>query len=224
MSASASEIFAGAVQDYNRGIVLGGQTFGKGTVQSLFPLSKGQLKATTAKYYRVSGQSTQNKGVVPDMEYPSIFNPEDMGESSLPEALEWDKIRPIPYQKYYKLASVIPILKEKHIYRSKPTQDYQYLLDRKARNKELRERKTVYLSEEKRRKELEEAEQWRLKLENALRLSKGKPLLEKLSDLDEDEALGGHSSKINVDDPLLVEASEVMIDFIEALGKNLATL
>ena len=73
LSASASEIFAGAIQDYNRGLVLGGQTFGKGTVQSLMPLSKGQLKATTAKYYRISGQSTQNKGVIPDLEYPDVF-------------------------------------------------------------------------------------------------------------------------------------------------------
>ena len=223
LSASASEIFAGAIQDYNRGIVLGGQTFGKGTVQSLLPLSKGQLKATTAKYYRISGQSTQNKGVIPDLEYPSLFSADDFGESSLPEAMAWDRINSIPYQTYYKMDALMLLLKNKHTVRNRMSQDYQYFLDRRGRSKEIREKKTISLSEQKRKKELEEADQWRLELENNLRLSKGKPPLEKLSDLDEDEAEEAHltQTEIDVDDPLMIEAGEVVVDFIELLVKNI---
>ena len=223
LSASASEIFAGAIQDYNRGIVLGGQTFGKGTVQSLLPLSKGQLKATTAKYYRISGQSTQNKGVIPDLEYPSFFSADDFGESSLPEAMAWDSINSIPYQTYYKMDDFMMSLKNKHNVRNSMSQDYQYFLDRRERSREIREKKTISLSEQKRKKELEEADQWRLEWENNLRLSKGKPPLEKLSDLDEDEAEEAHltQTEIDVDDPLLVEAGEVVVDFIELLVKNI---
>ena len=220
MSASASEIFAGAIQDYNRGIILGGQTFGKGTVQSLLPLSKGQLKATTAKYYRISGQSTQNKGVLPDLEYPGIFSVDDFGESSLPEAMAWDRINSIPYQTYYKMDDLLLLLKNKHIVRNRMSQDYQYSLKRRERSNEMRQKKIVSLSEQKRRKELEEADQWLLELENTLRLTKGEPPLEKLSDLNEDKADDAHSSAIDVKDPLLVEAAEVVVDFVELLKKN----
>ncbi len=220
MSASASEIFAGAIQDYNRGIILGGQTFGKGTVQSLLPLSKGQLKATTAKYYRISGQSTQNKGVLPDLEYPGIFSVDDFGESSLPEAMAWDRINSIPYQTYYKMDDLLLLLKNRHIVRNRMSQDYQYSLERRERSNEMRQKKIVSLSEQKRRKELEEADQWRLELENTLRLTKGEPPLEKLSDLNEDKADDAHSSAIDVKDPLMVEAAEVMVDFVELLKKN----
>lgn len=222
LSASASEIFAGAIQDYNRGVILGGQTFGKGTVQSLLPLSKGQLKATTAKYYRISGQSTQNKGVIPDLEYPDLFSGDDFGESSLPGAMAWDRINSIPYQTFYKMDDLMLLLKNRHISRNRMSQDYQYLLDRRERNKEIRQKKTVSLSEQKREEELEVADQWRLELENSLRLSKGEPPLEKLSDLDEDETDDAHSSQdIDVNDPLMVEAAEVMVDFVELLKRNI---
>ena len=84
LSASASEIFAGAMQDYGRALVIGGQTYGKGTVQSIQPLNHGQLKLTLAKFYRVSGQSTQNQGVIPDIKFPSLYDGRDIGESKLP--------------------------------------------------------------------------------------------------------------------------------------------
>ena len=83
LSASASEIFAGAIQDYGRGIVIGSQTFGKGTVQTLVPLNRGQLKITAAKFYRVSGQSTQHQGILPDIVFPEVYDSERVGESSL---------------------------------------------------------------------------------------------------------------------------------------------
>ena len=99
----------------------------------------------------------------------------------------------------------------------------EYYLDRRKRSKEIREKKIISLSEQKRKKELEEADQWRLELENKLRLSKGKPPLEKLSDLDEDEAEEAHltQTEIDVDDPLMIEAGEVVVDFIELLVKNI---
>jgi carboxyl-terminal processing protease len=93
LSASASEIFAGAMQDYHRALIIGGQTFGKGTVQTIQPLNHGELKLTLAKFYRVSGQSTQHQGVLPDIDYPSIIDTKEIGESALPEAMPWDTIR-----------------------------------------------------------------------------------------------------------------------------------
>ena len=99
-SASASEIVAGAIQDYQRGIVLGQRTFGKGTVQSLESISKGQVKITESKYYRIDGSSTQNKGVLPDIELLSTWDIETVGESSYPTALEWDTVRPYRHKKF----------------------------------------------------------------------------------------------------------------------------
>jgi len=87
LSASASEIFAGAIQDYQRGLVVGDQSFGKGTVQTLVPLTEGQLKLTESKFYRISGDSTQHRGVIPDIEFPSLFDQKDIGESSLEHAM-----------------------------------------------------------------------------------------------------------------------------------------
>ena len=89
LSASASEIFAGAMQDYHRALILGGQTFGKGTVQTIQPLNHGELKLTLAKFYRVSGQSTQHQGVIPDITYPDVMDTKDIGESALPAALPY---------------------------------------------------------------------------------------------------------------------------------------
>jgi carboxyl-terminal processing protease len=222
MSASASEIFAGAIQDYKRGVILGEQTFGKGTVQSLLPLDQGQLKTTTAKYYRISGQSTQHKGIIPDLEYPSLYSFEEIGESALPEALAWDQINSIPYQTYYKIDDNMMLqLKNMHMERNKASLDYQYLLDRRERNEEMRQKKEMSLSEQTRKKERDEAESWLLQLENKLRLSKGEPPLEKISDIQEEEMIDApHGSDEAKDDPLLTEAGEVLVDFIN-LGKDI---
>ncbi len=100
MSASASEIFAGAIKDYHRGIIVGTQSFGKGTVQELKPLGDGKLKLTSAKFYRVSGKSTQHRGVLPHISFPKIYKPDETGESSLDGALPWDTIPSIPFQAY----------------------------------------------------------------------------------------------------------------------------
>ncbi len=222
MSASASEIFAGAIQDYNRGIIIGEDTFGKGTVQSLLPLPKGELKATTAKYYRISGISTQHKGVVPDLYYPSFYSFDNIGESSLPEALPWDKINSIPYQTYYNMDDIVPVLKRLHNARNSKSLDYQYVLDRRKRNEMMTGKKEISLSEKTRIKEREEADKWRLDLENTLRLSKGEPSVAKISDLHEEEGLDPHSAKVDVKNPEVLEAGEVVVDFIELLEKKTA--
>jgi len=222
MSASASEIFAGAIQDYNRGIIIGEQTFGKGTVQSLLPLSKGQLKATTAKYYRISGKSTQNKGVLADLDYPSVYNAEEIGESSLPEALPYDQVNSIPYQTYYKMEDLLPKLSEKFTSRMKNNPDYEYVLARKKRIEEMSSKKEISLSEPLRMQESKEADQWRLDLENKLRFSKGEPPLKSLTELNDDESAGPHDSEIDIKNPVIVQAAEVTVDFIELLTGSMA--
>ncbi|MDX1408485.1 MAG: carboxy terminal-processing peptidase, partial [Saprospiraceae bacterium] len=98
-SASASEIFAGAMQDYGRALIVGDQTYGKGTVQTLLDLNHGKLKMTNAKFYRVSGSSNQNLGIVPDVDMPSLIDKADVGESSLPNAMPWDEIDSARYQR-----------------------------------------------------------------------------------------------------------------------------
>ena len=114
-SASASEIFAGAIQDYKRGIVIGHRTFGKGTVQRLDDLSAGQIKITESKFYRVSGSSTQAKGIEPDIELPSSWDIEETGESALDESLPWDTIRPIRHRIYNLNDIAIKLASENHI-------------------------------------------------------------------------------------------------------------
>ena len=217
MSASASEIFAGAIQDYRRGLIVGEQTFGKGTVQSLLPLSRGQLKATTAKYYRISGKSTQNKGVEPDLYYPSLYSVHQIGESTLPEALPWDKINSIPYQTHYPLENLMPRLQKQHTDRNMSSMDFQYFLDRRERNEKMSKKKEVSLSIKIRKQERQEADQWRLDLENGLRFSKGEPPLKDISELKEEVAKEPHNSKVDANDPLVLEAGEIMLDLIEVL-------
>lgn len=106
LSASASEILAGVIQDYDRGLVIGSQTFGKGTVQRMIELSHGHLKFTEQKYYRVSGESTQNKGVEPDISIPFVFNDEEIGERSYENSLPYNFIDPIFYRSFNKVENI----------------------------------------------------------------------------------------------------------------------
>src|SRR5690606_28070916 len=114
MSASASEIFAGAIQDYGRGLVVGSQTFGKGTVQAVRPLNHGQLKITQSKFYRVSGGSTQHRGVIPDIEIPSRIDKSRIVEDALDHALPWDQIEAVPHSRYFDFSGVIDELRKRH--------------------------------------------------------------------------------------------------------------
>ena len=211
LSASASEIFAGAIQDYGRGIIIGSQTFGKGTVQTLIPLNRGQLKVTAAKFYRVSGQSTQHQGIIPDIEFPEIYDIHRIGESSLDDAMPWDMIQPAAFSGDDEIQPLLPALRTRHNDRVASDPEFDYLLALATKSRENAERTRLSLNEDRRRAENAEDDKWRLDLENALRKAKGEPELASLDELDElefdDEAPAD-------DDPLLVEAGEILLDLI----------
>jgi carboxyl-terminal processing protease len=187
LSASASEIFAGAIQDYQRGLIIGGQTFGKGTVQTLIPLNRGQLKMTQAKFYRVSGQSTQHQGVIPDIEYPEIYDHDEIGESSLEDALPWDVIRPTRFRRDAAIAPLLSMIETRHSSRVADDPEFAYLNDLLERNRERNARDLVTLKESERRAEQQEDEDWRLALENRRREALGKSPVASLDELEEVE-------------------------------------
>ncbi len=169
-SASASEIFAGAIQDYGRGVVLGEPTFGKGTVQNLIDLDDlsrsdngrlGQIKLTMAQFYRIAGGSTQAKGVVPDISLPTAGDPADFGESALDFALPWGEIDPADFRPMADLSGLIEMAYERHRERLDTDEELLDLLQEIADWEETRDRTTVSLNEEVRRAEMEENEQRR---------------------------------------------------------------
>ena len=184
LSASASEIFAGAIQDYGRGIIVGEQSFGKGTVQSLVPLQEGQLKITESKFYRVSGGSTQHRGVVPDINYPSLFDPEKIGESALDNALAWDQIAPTRFNRYNNYDTIIPTLASLHNARAANDPDYQFLQDQVDLAQGARAISVLPLQQSSRIAMRDAQEALALAIENKRRLSKG---LEPLETLDTDD-------------------------------------
>ena len=138
-SASASEIFAGAIQDYQRGIVIGQKTFGKGTVQNLYPLDRysryqskkgfGQLTLTIAKYYRVTGSGTQNIGVIPDIELPSFINAEVIGEETKSNTLPWDQIVKLDFKTQHELSSVLSIVEDSFLSRKENNLALKFLIE-----------------------------------------------------------------------------------------------
>ena len=138
-SASASEIFAGAMQDYQRGIVIGQKTFGKGTVQNLYPLDRysryqskkgfGQLTLTIAKYYRVTGSGTQNIGVIPDIELPSFINAEVIGEETKSNTLPWDQIVKLDFKTHHELSSVLSIVEDSFLSRKENNLALKFLIE-----------------------------------------------------------------------------------------------
>ena len=220
LSASASEIFAGAIQDYQRGLIIGSRTFGKGTVQTLVPLNRGQLKITAAKFYRVSGQSTQHRGVLPDIEFPDLYDADHIGESSLDGAVLWDQIRPAAYAQTGSIGPALPQLRRRHAERIAEHPDFVYLRALTERIERNSAKKHLSLNEQERLRQQAEEEAWRLDLENALRLAKGEPPLESLDALDdEDEAVAAEEDLAPVEDPLLVEAGEVLLDLMNFGGQ-----
>ncbi len=214
LSASASEIFAGAIQDYGRGLIVGSQTFGKGTVQTLIPLHRGQMKITAAKFYRISGQSTQHQGVIPDVNLPELYDTKLIGESSLDDALPWDMIQPALYHRTGDFQNVLPQLRSLHDRRVEQDPDFAYLRDLMTKADETSARTHVSLNEAIRRKEQIEEDNWRIALENGLRKVKGKPLITSMDDLEkENEAL--EPAKIPPeDDALLRETGQILVDYV----------
>jgi len=233
-SASASEIFAGAIQDYQRGIVLGGQTFGKGTVQEIIPMDYGQVKLTRSKFYRISGESTQHRGVIPDITFPDFYDAyEDIGESSLDGALPWDTVRPVEYRPYLAIQALLPELQTRHAERAESSPDFIYLRDQIERTRVIRQREQLSLNEVKVKEEREESRRTEFDAENMRRLLKGLPLNEWVADLneeDDEESLIANDDTASPDepeeeatedegDPLLLESGRILADFI-ALNAN----
>ncbi len=227
LSASASEIFAGAMQDYQRAIIVGDRSFGKGTVQTLIPLTEGQLKITESKFYRISGESTQHRGVVPDVEFPSIYDTEEIGESSLDHALNWDNISPIRHTIYGDLAPILPTIQSQFRERSGRNPDFIFLKDQVALAQQTREIKALPLQESARIALRDSQEAKALSIENKRRKALGEELLTSL-DYDDDEASDEEDMHASIDsedsdvedvekeeaddDVLLEEAGQVLID------------
>jgi carboxyl-terminal processing protease len=191
-SASASEIFAAAIQDYERGVIIGQQTFGKGSVQNLFNLDRmmrgsdnGQLTLTIGKYYRVTGDSTQNRGVLPDIELPSSIPTEVVGESTRDTALPWDRIQPTRFRAEPSLDSEIALLYDLQMTRAANDPDFNYLVDDVQSRAQDWSETTVSLNLEKRQAEQAEAEQAQLARENERRRARGLEPLENLDELEE---------------------------------------
>ncbi len=220
LSASASEIFAGAIQDYQRGIVIGGQTFGKGTVQTLLPVQKGQLKITQAKFYRISGESTQHQGIIPDIQLPPMFDLTEIGEDSLEEALLWDTIRPVLHKKAGAISPYIAQLEKRHTARIVTEPDYQFRLEQIKRMEKNRGRTHISLNEKTRLSEQEESEATLLAMENKRRLAKGEELIKDVKELepDEDEEAVADADAEEEDeepDAYMVEGGAILADLIQ---------
>ncbi len=211
-SASASEIFAAAIQDYRRGVVIGQQTFGKGTVQNLYVLDQyarrvpdpglGQLTLTIGKYYRVTGGSTQHRGVLPDIDLPSAVDPTTIGESSRERALPWDQIRATGFAAGQPLDSEIAFLTKYQSSRMQGDPDIDFLLSDIAAIDEMRSQNAVSLNIETRKLEREARREKRLQRENERRLAIGLDPIESLEDISEDEQ----------PDILLDQAAEILTD------------
>ncbi|MDH1631986.1 carboxy terminal-processing peptidase [Pseudomonas mosselii] len=214
LSASASEIFAGAMQDYHRALIIGGQTFGKGTVQTIQPLNHGELKLTLAKFYRVSGQSTQHQGVLPDIAYPSIIDTKEIGESALPEAMPWDTIRPVVKPASDPFKPFLAQLKAQHDARSDKDAEFVYIRDRLALTQKLMNEKTVSLNEQQRRARHDEIEAKQLALENIRRKAKGEEPLKELKKEDEDALPAEPDDTKPEDDAYLSETGRILLDYL----------
>jgi len=218
-SASASEIFAAAMQDYGRGVVIGQETYGKGSVQNLYPLDRyaigqdpgyGQLTVTIGMYYRVTGDSTQNRGVQPDVRLPSAIDTEEVGESSRDAALPWNRIRPAQFRREGTLAPVIAELQGLHEQRVGADPDYQHMLSEIATLEDMRKRKDVSLNLEKRRQERTALSHGELMRENQRRAALGEDTLDDADDIKD------------LPDAILAEASQITADLVQVEPRVLA--
>jgi len=213
-SASASEIFSGAIQDYERGVIIGEQTYGKGTVQNLIDLNRvmqgsddklGQLKVTIAKYYRINGGSTQSLGVIPDILLPSSVDADEFGENSEKSALPWDEIKPTKYNVTGNVKDFLSLLNSRHKERVETSNEFNYLLEDIRESMEERNQNQISLNEEVRKKEMEKEEEEKFQRENERRKIKGIKLLNKDEEIKESSA---------PEDLYLDESAKVLADLI----------
>ena len=216
-SASASEIAAGAIQDYKRGFVVGQRTFGKGTVQSLESLSEGQIKITESKYYRINGMSTQNKGVIPDIELPVTWDIESVGESSYPTAMEWDVIRPYRHKKFKINPDLIEKVIANYEFRLSEDPNLNYLKKVRDRYDLNKNKKKLSLNLEDRKTQKELRKDWLLSIENERRLKVGLEEFISYKEMEDfNESDTGLENNINlIDDYQLIESTNIINDFID---------
>jgi len=223
-SASASEIFSAAIQDYGRGIVLGSQTFGKGTVQNLLSLNRfmrfedekvGQLKITVAKFYRITGGSTQHRGVIPDINFPSIYNELSyLGEDKQVHALPWDEISPAMFRSDDRVSMHLSALSLSSKKRLAKNTEFQYVVENIDRYKKEQDQNRISLNEATRKAHREEREAVKLKRANERRAAKGlKPLKKGEKVAKEDQA----------PDTLLEEGHFILADLIALSDPDHAT-
>ncbi len=225
MSASASEIFAGAIQDYGRGLVVGSQTFGKGTVQAVRPLNHGQLKITQSKFYRVSGGSTQHKGIIPDIEIPSRVDKARIGEDALEHALPWDQIEAVSHRRYYDFSGVIDELRNRHDGRFTDHPEFRLLQKEIDFLKQQREQTTVSLNFDKREEHQGQLEEARLSIANARRQIRGDEPFDTLQQLDDwQDQQAAAIDKTDEDmDFIVEEGGNIMADMLE-LDRRMASI
>ncbi|WP_133406645.1 carboxy terminal-processing peptidase [Parashewanella tropica] len=223
-SASASEIFAAALQDYGRALIVGESSFGKGTVQQHRGLSRiydmyqkpiGHVQYTIAKFYRINGGSTQLKGVTPDIMYPSALKPGEYGESKEDNALPWDQV---PVANYNKVNDITPkIIKDliaKYQQRVKGNVEFEYIKEDIAEFRKHRDEKSVSLVESEREAQQEEEDAKALKRANERRIAMGK---KPVKDLDE---LAKLDEKDELPDVLLEQTADITLNLVDDLKKN----
>jgi len=245
-SASASEIFAAAIQDYGRGVVIGEQSFGKGTVQSVVNLDQiakndkpkfGELKLTIAQFFRINGGTTQLRGVTPDIALPSMTDAEDFGESSFDNALPWTQIKPAEYTPTGNLTAVVPALIANHDKRVSRDKDFLYLQEDIAEFNVQRKKNVISLNEADRRKEREAKELRQKQREKDKKNDKGTNAAGKGgvagSPLFQDDGLQSNERNLETDlaiekanknakDVLLNEAANILSDEISLISSNSA--
>ncbi|MCL2876010.1 MAG: carboxy terminal-processing peptidase [Betaproteobacteria bacterium] len=239
-SASASEIFAAAIQDYGRGIVIGADSFGKGTVQTLIDLDElerapqrryGELKMTIAQFFRISGGTTQLRGVTPDIALPSFIDPKSFGESSYDNALPWTRINPVEFRSAGNIASMVPTLALLHKQRVAQDKDFLQFQEKVTELKTLREQKIISLKESSRR-----AERDRMEIRAKMRGKKSiEPSGSGSEDMNEDEVgddgllaserslsneLAAEKARKTARDVLLTESANILGDMVDLLRAN----
>ncbi len=242
-SASASEIFAAAIQDYGRGVIIGESSFGKGTVQSLARLNQmihsekpdlGELKYTRAQFFRINGGTTQLRGVVPDISFPSFSDTEDFGEASFDNALPWSQIKPADYKAEGDLSDLIPALQTKHAARVKTDRDFENLEEDVNEAQALRKKNLLSLNEAERRKEREADEakaKAREKAADAGKTAAEKQAIVEKNNAMKDDGLQANERNLTTElaaekaakdakDVLLIEAAHIMGDEVDLLKSD----
>ncbi len=227
LSASASEIFSGAIQDYQRGLIIGSTTFGKATVQALRDVGYGQVKITEDKFYRISGESNQNRGVIPDIVFPSLIDDKDIGESALPNAMPSDSISPVNYQTYFDFKSTLPILRKQDAARAASSPDFTYTRAEAALLHAPRGKTRLSLQESERRQEQNSLDAQQLAIENTRRQAKGQAPLKTLDSLNSDTNNADSDSEPSDSeiqkDGFVHEAGEIILDWTQAMKNQKKT-